>query len=62
MTAKDPAKEMITRDDWNILTQEAVKNLDDPFIGFHIYIGSKLEAERAAWNFVEKEKVRLGQS
>ncbi|KAI0315465.1 hypothetical protein OF83DRAFT_1164781 [Amylostereum chailletii] len=56
MTAKDPTKEVITRDDWNIMTEEAVKNLDDPFIGFHIYIGSKLAAEKAAWNFVSKEK------
>ena len=57
MTAKDPTKEVITRDDWNIMTPEAVKNLDDPAIGFHIYIGSKIEAEKAAWEFVAKEKV-----
>ena len=58
MGAKDPAKEIITRDDWNTMTPELVKNLDDPMIGFHIYIGSKIEAERAAWAFMEKEKVR----
>lgn len=47
-TAKDPTKEVITRNHWNIITEHAVKNLDDPFIGFHIYVGSKVEAERAA--------------
>lgn len=57
MTAKDPTKEIITRDDWNIMTSKAVQNLDDPMIGFHIYIGSKLEAEKAAFEFIEREKV-----
>lgn len=57
MCAKDPAKEVITRDDWNIVAEQAVKNLDDPMIGFHVYIGSKLEAEKAAWGFMEEETV-----
>ncbi|KAG6917449.1 hypothetical protein DXG01_002426 [Tephrocybe rancida] len=57
MTAKDPAKEVITSDDWNIYTEQLVQNLDDPAIGFHIYVGSKLVAEKAAWNYVKDEKV-----
>jgi len=56
MTAKDPAKEVITADDWNIMTEELVKNLDDPLIGFHIYVGSKLVAEREAWKFMEEKR------
>ena len=59
MTAKDPTKEVLTRDDWNVVTLEAVKNLDDPAIGFHIYLASKILAEKAAWEFVEKEKVSV---
>ncbi|KAG6873391.1 hypothetical protein C0995_016201 [Termitomyces sp. Mi166 len=57
MTAKDPAKEIITADDWNVLTEQLVNNPDDPFIGFHIYVGSKLVAEKAAWKFVKDEQV-----
>ncbi|KAG6852877.1 hypothetical protein C0991_008390 [Blastosporella zonata] len=56
MTAKDPTKEIITPDDWNVYTEQLVQNLDDPLIGFHIYVGSKLAAEKAAWKFVEEEK------
>jgi nucleoside-diphosphate-sugar epimerase len=57
MTAKDPFTETITPDDWNIVTEQLVNNLDDPLIGFHIYVGSKLVAEKAAWKFVNEEKV-----
>ncbi|KAG6906657.1 hypothetical protein DXG01_012714 [Tephrocybe rancida] len=56
MTAKDPTKEVITPDDWNIYTEQLVQNLDDPLIGFHIYIGSKLVGEKEAWKFVKDEK------
>ncbi|KAF9262834.1 NAD(P)-binding protein [Marasmius fiardii PR-910] len=56
MGPEDPTKQVVTRDNWNIMTPEAVKNLDDPFIGFHIYIGSKLEGEREAWKFIKKQK------
>ncbi|KXN86995.1 Aldehyde reductase 2 [Leucoagaricus sp. SymC.cos] len=56
MTAKDPTKEVITGNDWNIMTEELVKNLDDPMIGFHIYVGSKLVAEKVAWKFMEEKK------
>ncbi|KAK7061082.1 hypothetical protein VNI00_000817 [Paramarasmius palmivorus] len=56
MGPQDPTKQVVTRDNWNIMTPEAVKNLDDPAIGFHIYIGSKIEGERAAWKFVEEQK------
>ena len=60
-TAKDPYTEVITRDDWNVQTEEIVNNLqpDDPSAGTHIYIGSKVAAERAAWAFMEEEKVRV---
>lgn len=57
MTAKDPYVEIITREDWNVVSEEAVKNLDDPMLGFHIYVGSKMTAERAAWAFMEEKKV-----
>ncbi|KAG6848757.1 hypothetical protein H0H93_014356 [Arthromyces matolae] len=57
MTAKDPAKEIITSKDWNIYTEQLVNNPDDPLVGFHIYVGSKLAAEKAAWKFVEDNKV-----
>ncbi|KAG6829026.1 hypothetical protein H0H87_012831 [Tephrocybe sp. NHM501043] len=57
MTAKDPAKEIITSKDWNIYTEQLVNNSDDPMVGFHIYVGSKLAAEKAAWKFVEDNKV-----
>ncbi|MBH0005025.1 NAD-dependent epimerase/dehydratase family protein, partial [Pseudoalteromonas sp. SWYJZ12] len=56
MTAKDPTKEVITPNDWNIATEQLANNLDDPLIGFHIYVGSKLVAEKAAWKFLEEEK------
>ncbi|KAL0067215.1 Glycine-rich RNA-binding protein 2, mitochondrial [Marasmius tenuissimus] len=56
MGPQDPTKQVVTRDNWNIMTPEAVKNLDDPAIGFHIYIGSKIEGERAAWKFADEEK------
>ncbi|KXN92645.1 Aldehyde reductase 2 [Leucoagaricus sp. SymC.cos] len=59
MTAKDPAKDVITGDDWNVMTGELVKNLDDPMIGFHIYVGSKLVAEKAAWKFMEDKQPRF---
>jgi nucleoside-diphosphate-sugar epimerase len=57
MGPQDPTKQVVTRDNWNILSPEAVKNLDDPAIGFHIYLGSKIAAERMAWKFAEEEKV-----
>ncbi|KAG7094604.1 hypothetical protein E1B28_005428 [Marasmius oreades] len=53
---QDPTKQVVTRANWNITTPETLKNLDDPFLGIHIYVGSKLEAERAAWKFVEEQK------
>lgn len=56
MTSKDPAKEVITAEDWNVFTDQLVNNPDDPFIGFHIYVGSKLAAEKAAWKFVKDEQ------
>ncbi|KAK1227159.1 hypothetical protein PQX77_009793 [Marasmius sp. AFHP31] len=56
MGPQDPTQQVVTRDNWNIMTPEVVKNLDDPAIGFHIYLGSKIEGERAAWRFVEEEK------
>ncbi|EKM52293.1 uncharacterized protein PHACADRAFT_148848 [Phanerochaete carnosa HHB-10118-sp] len=56
MNGKDPYKEITTRDDWNIETAKLVQNLSDPARGFHIYIASKIEAERAARNFMETEK------
>ncbi|TCD62913.1 hypothetical protein EIP91_006240 [Steccherinum ochraceum] len=55
-TAKDPTKEVITRDDWNVVSEEVVKNPDDPELGFHAYIASKVVAERAAWKFMEEEQ------
>ncbi|EKM50897.1 uncharacterized protein PHACADRAFT_199737 [Phanerochaete carnosa HHB-10118-sp] len=55
MTGIDASKEVFTRERWNIMTQEAVKNLDDPAIGFHIYLGAKLEAEIAAWNVIKPQ-------
>ncbi|THH10553.1 hypothetical protein EW146_g8338 [Bondarzewia mesenterica] len=56
MNTKDPSKEIITGEDWNVMTEKAVENLNDPFIGFHIYIGSKLVAEKAAWAYMAQEK------
>ncbi|KAL0567993.1 hypothetical protein V5O48_013995 [Marasmius crinis-equi] len=56
MGPQDPTKQVVTRDNWNTTTPELVKNLDDPAIGFHIYVGSKIEGERALWKFVEEEK------
>ncbi|GJE88941.1 aldehyde reductase 2 [Phanerochaete sordida] len=56
MNDKDPHKELMTRDDWNIMAPKFVQHLDDPHIGFHIYIASKLEAEKAAWHFMKTQK------
>ncbi|KAG6812984.1 hypothetical protein H0H92_014915 [Tricholoma furcatifolium] len=56
MTAKDPHKEIITPEDWNVISEQLVNNTDDPMVGFHIYVSSKLLAEKAAWKFVKDEK------
>ena len=62
MTAKDPTKEIITRDDWNIMTQEAVKNLEDPFIGFHIlyFYDRKVGHRSQAAEIVVRRPMSLG--
>ncbi|KAK1234319.1 methylglyoxal reductase (NADPH-dependent) gre2 [Marasmius sp. AFHP31] len=56
MGPQDPTQQVVTRDNWNTMIPEAVKNLDDPAIGFYIYLGSKIEGERAVWRFAEEEK------
>ncbi|EED77692.1 predicted protein, partial [Postia placenta Mad-698-R] len=61
MTAKDATKEVITTDDWNVISDELAYKLDpsDPSRGFHIYTGSKIRAEKAAWEFMKTEKPRF---
>ena len=56
MSGKDSSKEILTRDDWNIISPaEADKPLKDnaspgdkALFGFHVYCGSKIAAEKAA--------------
>lgn len=41
--------------DWNPITREAASQAD----GVVAYLASKTLAERAAWDFVDKQKVRI---
>ena len=60
LTEKDPHKEILTRDDWNVQSTEKIKDPNDPFFGLHIYFASKTEGEKAAFRFVKGEKVCPG--
>lgn len=57
MCDKDLNKEAITGDNWNVVSEKAVENVDDAARPFHIYVGSKIAAERAAFKFMAEEKV-----
>ncbi|KAI0079802.1 NAD(P)-binding protein [Panus rudis PR-1116 ss-1] len=62
MADKDYKKEKATRDDWNVVTEKMLEQVDNtsPAFGFLVYIGSKLVAEKAAWEFVKQEKPQFG--
>ena len=55
---KDLTLEPVTGNDWNVYSDKAARDLNDPARGFHIYVGSKTEAELAAFRFIKEQKVR----
>ncbi|KAJ3551297.1 hypothetical protein NM688_g4785 [Phlebia brevispora] len=57
MCDRDVSKEAVTGNDWNVVSEIAAQNADDPARPFHIYVGSKIAAERAAFKFAAEHKV-----
>ncbi|KAG9029659.1 methylglyoxal reductase (NADPH-dependent) gre2 [Tulasnella sp. JGI-2019a] len=57
-----PGQEFGTIDesDWNILSANEIEQKGQSAGGVHIYRASKVLAERAAWDFVEKNKASIG--
>ncbi|KAI0071610.1 NAD(P)-binding protein [Panus rudis PR-1116 ss-1] len=62
MTYKDYKKEKATRDDWNVISEKLLEEIDNthPAFAASVYFGSKIAAERAAWDFIKNEKPQFG--
>ncbi|KAL7418135.1 putative D-lactaldehyde dehydrogenase [Mrakia frigida] len=45
-----------TESDWNTFSVSEIEEKGDKAAGYHLYMASKTLAERAAWEFIEKEK------
>lgn len=56
----DPNPRVFTEEDWNELSLKAVEAKGREATPFEKYCTSKVLAERAAWDFVEKNKGRIG--
>ena len=46
--------------DWNPITYDATQAASGPMVEFIAYVGAKKLAEKAAWDFIEKEKPKFG--
>jgi len=51
-----PSGRLVDPSDWNCVSENTCHNPDDPAVGFHCYLNSKISAEKSAWDFLSSNK------
>lgn len=55
-----PTVRTYTEEDWNTHSTEEIKEKGDKAEPTHLYLGSKVLAEKAAWEWYESVKEKVG--